>query len=351
MATDPLIGAPHRKQLNDSEAGSPARWACARLPGVLYSVQAPPAETNNHLDMAVSRRATWVTLGLALGATAWVSSPRHQIVRAASGADPFLDTDADLLPDALEWVAFADPTKPDTDFDSGDDFLEVVQHTAPYARTAARPFDNEMRILLSQVSGASDVDDSEIWLNCLFRFAGGTPTVDWFVPYIHTTGGAVPIGELFGRTPFRLSFKPVPGGGTYALLTMFLAREREFASLLPCTVSARASVGGRAFSTGTYVFGVDGAIAALMPAGLDGLRKTFMLQTLSSESSSTSFFRRNKICEMELAVIGSTSGGHICEVDRASCEPANGLRCNVSCDQAAGAMVFVPDGLGTITGG
>lgn len=301
--------------------------------------------------MAVSRRAAWVTLGLALGATAWVSSPSRQIARAASGTDPFLDTDGDLLPDSLEWVAFSDPTKPDTDFDSGDDFLEVVQHTAPYATTAARPFDNEMRILLSQVSGASDTDNSEIWLHCLFRFAGGTPSVDWFMPFIHTTGAAVPIGDLFGRTPFRLSFKPAPGGGTYAVLTMLLAREREFAPLLPCTVSARASVGGRLFSTGTYVLRLGGGIAALMPAGLDGARKTFMLQSLSPESSSSSFFRRNKICEMELAVIGSTSGGHICEVDRASCEPANGLRCNVSCDQAAGSMVFVPDGLGTITGG
>jgi hypothetical protein len=300
--------------------------------------------------MAVSRRATWLTLGIALGGTAWVSLPTPPVVRAAWGVDPFLDSDGDLVPDSLEWVVFSDPTRVDTDLDTQDDFLEVLQHTAPFARTAPRPFDNEMRVLLSSVQGLAD-GDGDIWLHCLFRFATGVPVVEWFVPYIHTNSAAVPIGQIFGRTPFRLTTRSAAGGGSYAILTMLLARESEFRHLLPCTVSARASIGGRVFSTGTYVLSVGGGTTALMPAGFDTGGQTFMLQTLSAETSSNSFFTRNKICEMDLTVIGSTQGGHICEVSRAACEPANGLRCNVSCDQAAGAMVFVPDGLTTITGG
>jgi hypothetical protein len=299
----------------------------------------------------VSRCATWLCLSIALGAAVCWSVKSERVVRASAGVDPFLDTDGDLLPDSLEWVAFSDPTKPDTDTDTRDDFLEVVQHTAPFAPTLARPFDNEMRLLLSSGSGGAVVDgDSGIWLHCLFRFATGAPTVDWFLPSIHTNGAAVPIGQLFGRTPFRLASRPAAGGGSYAVLTLLLASAREFEALLPCTVSARASVGGRLFATGSYVLNVGGFTTALMPTGLDASR-SFLLQSLTSGSSSNSFFSRNKICEMELAVIGSTGGGHICEVERAGCEPANGLRCNVSCDQAAGAMIFVPDGLGTISGG
>ncbi len=292
----------------------------------------------------------WVTLSFACAAMTWASVRNENVVRAASGADPFRDTDGDLVPDMLEWVVFSDPTRADSDGDGQDDFLEITQHTAPFAFTAAKPFDHEMRLLVSEFNGAED-GQGEIWLHCLFRFASGMPSIDWFLPQIHTTGVSVPIGELFGQTPFRITMLPANGGGSYAVLTMLLARTSEFAHLLPCTVSARASVGGRVFVTGSYVMSVGGSATALMPAGLDSISDRFMLQTLSDSSSSSSFFRRNKVCEMELAVIGSTPGGHICEVNRAACEPANGLKCNVSCDQSAGAMIFVPDGLTTITGG
>jgi hypothetical protein len=57
------------------------------------------------------------------------------------------------------------------------------------------------------------------------------------------------------------------------------------------------------------------------------------------------------VCEMGLSPVGSAPGGNLCEIEWADCRAAPGLRCSTSCSQKAGGVMFIPDGLATVTGG
>lgn len=301
--------------------------------------------------MRTNKRALLLMLATCVF-TGWAAQREPLQVRGDDGGgSPFLDTDGDLLPDHLEWVCFSDPASVDSDNDGVSDFLEVVRYTSPVDPSPQQPLDHEMRILVSQVERKQD-SEARVWLHCLFRLANHTlADLTWFEPYIDTKGVRTPIGELFGRTPFRVVAADVPGEGTMLIVTLQLASGAEFARVLPCTVGARAVVGGRFFAGGTYVesVGVTAAAAALMPRARFAA-DTFLFQTLTPQDDTSPFFRGNKICEMELAVTGGSPGGRLCEVVDADCEPANGLRCVSTCSTLRGSMIFVPDGLGSLTG-
>lgn len=284
-----------------------------------------------------------------LGVVARTGAPEGLRLQAASD-DPFLDSDGDLLPDQLEWVALSSPSAADSDGDGRDDFLEVVQHTATYQATNTQPVDNEMRVLLSTATSGRSRD---IWMHCLFRFASGRLELDSFTPYITNGQIAVPMSDMIGRTPMNLAVRTVPNQGLYVTLSLRLTTEAEFRRYLPCTVTALASIGGRRISTGMYAFDSGSEISTLLPRGVEINRRAYLVQSLRALdiNPQSPFFRGNKVCELGLSVLASTPGGSLCEVNSAACEPANGLRCSASCSAAVGSEIFVPAGLAATTGG
>lgn len=297
--------------------------------------------------------------GLAAATVAAVSIVVHESMTAtqpnvlrAQAYDPFQDSDGDMLPDTLEWVTMSDPASNDTDHDGRDDFLEAVQSTSMNAATPALPIDQEMRVLLSCLPDKV-TNENYVWMHCLFRFASGNLDLDWFMPFLATnTGVAVPISELFGRTPMRITVRQHPGEGAYAVATLRLARERDLMRTLPCTINARASISGRYITSSMYVFDSHGVLSGLVPLGKDAARGVLLVQSLvPHDGSGNTFFSGNRICAQTLVITGQVPGGYLCEIDSSSCQPANGLRCASDCPAMVGRVLLAPDGPGAITGG
>lgn len=294
----------------------------------------------------------------AIAAIAFVAHARrsqggeHHGVLHAMAVDPFQDSDGDLLPDSLEWVALGDPRSADSDRDGRDDFIEAVQCTSMRSATPALPLDNEMRVMLSSLADGV-TGERYVWVHCLFRFASGRVDLDWFMPFIAMSNGlAVPITDMVGRTPMRLNVRSSPSEGAYAIVTLRLARERDFIHTLPCTVNARASVTGRFLTSSIYAYNSHGTLSTLVPLGKDAARGFLLSQTLAPhDGTSNPFFSGNRVCVQTLCITGQVPGGFVCEVDTSTCEPANGLRCASDCSRMVGETLIAPDGLGAITGG
>lgn len=269
----------------------------------------------------------------------------------AQAVNPFQDSDGDLLPDNLEWVSLSDPASGDSDGDGRDDFIEAVQSTSMHLATPGQPLDQEMRVLLSS-NEDRPTGERFVWMHCLFRFASGRMDLDWFFPFIAINGVSVPIADIFGRTPMDLRVRAHPTEGMYAIVSLRLARERDFARSLPCTVNARAAISGRFLSSSIYAYDSFGTVTTLMPLGKDGLRGALVAQSLPPHNgSSNTFFSGNRVCVQTLTLTGHVPGGYLCEVETSACQTANALRCASDCAGKVGNTLIAPDGLGAITGG
>jgi hypothetical protein len=314
---------------------------------------------SNHSGATMIRRPLVVGGIAAIAAIVFVAADQRAGARTHSGVlhalavDPFQDTDGDLLPDSVEWVVLSDPSTADTDGDGRDDFIEAVQYTSMRSATPPQAVDQEMRVLLSSLVDRYS-GERYVWLHCLFRFASGRVDLDWFMPFLSTgrEGLAVPIGDIVGRTPMRLSVRGSPNEGAYAIVTLRLARERDFVHTLPCMVNARACISGRFLAASTYVFASYGTLSTLVPLGRDSAQGQLIAQSLAAhDGSSNTFFSGNRVCVQTLGITGQVPGGYLCEVESSTCEPANGLRCSSDCSRQVGETLIAPDGLGAITGG
>lgn len=298
--------------------------------------------------MDVKQSALVIAAGLAAVVALHNTGDRSRL--AAFSDDPFLDTDADTVPDRLEWVTLSSPAQRDSDGDGRDDFLEVVQHTATYQTTPSQPLDNEMRVLVSTVGRGPR---AEVWMDCLFRFVGAGWDVSSFDLFVNNGQAVVPISRLIGQTPMDVAVRPAGNEGTFVRVSLRLASEAELKLLLPCTISAVAVLGGRRINSGMFVFDSGSELCALVPRGLEFGRRAFFVQSLwaGDEERDSRFFRSNKVCEWTLSPVAATPAGTLCEVNQAECEPANGLRCGTRCTSAVGAEIFIPSGLAATTGG
>jgi hypothetical protein len=269
------------------------------------------------------------------------------ILRAAE-LDAFTDSDGDLLPDCLEWVTLTSPSESDSDSNGTDDFLQTVQHIAPMSGKI-RPVQDEVRVL---VSSFKEGDEQEVYLHMLFRFVGNQiGNVQSLVPFIAIGSNApalVPIDQLIGSGPVCVRSRYEESTGTCLIVSARIAKASELSWVLPCTVCAEAIIDGRRYTSGTYVSSSDGSQVALVPVS----SQAFVAQTLQGGEGQTGpFWNSNSVCSMKLDVVGAGLAGMLCEVSSADCEVANGLKCTPSCRANVGRMVFVPDGLGTLTGG
>ena len=260
------------------------------------------------------------------------------------------DHDGDLLPDSLEWVTMSDPRNVNTFGDERGDFLRTVQHIPPLANDP-RPEQDEMRVLVSNVGTGSS---ATVWLHMLFRFVGNrVGTVQAMVPFIgvgtHQNSVKIPVRNLIGAGPLQVRSSYDVKRGTLIIVSAQIAMQSDLAYVLPCTVGAEIVIDNKRFLSGTYVTHVDSKQVAVMP--IDRADRFAYQPVNSDEQGSNPFWNTNSVCLMKLMVVGSGIGGQICEVTDADCEIANGLRCAPICRNSRGKIIFVPDGLGTITGG
>jgi hypothetical protein len=291
--------------------------------------------------MSPSRIAFSAAVAGCLGA--WLLQPLAEEHRLAADPAALRDSDGDLLADDLEWVLLSDPSKCDTDDDGVDDFLAAAQHLTPGGQAVAD--DHEMRIAVSCRPDASGRD--AVWLNVLLRFVGGSFAVDYFEPYLDYWGYGVPLTQLLGNTQSYVKLRNSTRCGLYALFSVRLGSVDEFRRFLPCTIGARAILGGRFVASGILVQRTTDVITVMAPVG----GADVVCQTLSPGDGGNPFWTSGRVCWMTLAVIASTGYGHLCEVARAQCERSGTLRCPPNCQTATGGMMFVPDGIQTITGG
>lgn len=303
------------------------------------------------MSTSVTLGARFLCLALAgAGALAWfVDSPA--LARApqlrAEGDGPLVDTDGDLLPDMLELSAITDPLRVDTNGNGASDFLDVVQHIAPRASNRMpRPLDHEARVMVSGFQRADGQVD--VWVHLLLRFVGTqVGALQQLEPFLDVQGLRVPLFSIFQQTPTDFGMQVDPVRGTMIRVSTKLCTARDLGYLLPCTIGARVVIDSRTITTGTYL-----ARSAEVPVILTPWSDTeFCFQTLADDAMVTSFWRRNKLCLMTLTIVGSGLGGQVGRIDQAECEISDGLKCPPDCSNGRGSLLFLPDGLITITGG
>ena len=116
--------------------------------------------------------------------------------------------------------------------------------------------------------------------------------------------------------------------------------------LLPCSIGAEATIGGRSLHTAVNLFDVQGVTTTLVPFR-PGQFAMQSIGQLCGPSSSGS----NKVCLLSLQRVGSGAGGVVFEVVDAFCDDCNELECSSGCTQSVGWVFTIPGGIETITGG
>lgn len=270
-------------------------------------------------------------------------SDEQQIL--AEEVDPLLDSDNDLLPDAVEWAVLTNPYRSDTDRDGHEDFLEVTAYGEPRRLSGPIPQDHEMRVVVtsSRTGGGSN----QTWLHLLFRFMGDISLVTSFDPWMQIAaapGLRLPLSSLCSGS-LDFAIRDVPGEGRWIRVSLPLLPETSLRTVLPCTIAAEATIDSRHVRTGVELFDLRGTTATLVPFG-----HRFAVQSLAPTPLAMGG-NSNKICVLELAEVGTGPGGTAYEVTDADCDDCNDLECGATCPETLGWVFVVPGGVETITGG
>jgi hypothetical protein len=279
---------------------------------------------------------------------AWqlASTGADRVALAASGPSALVDTDGDLVPDSIEWLMQTDPEEPDTNGDGVDDFLAILCYGNLLQRMAIPEPKNRMRVV---VTSARENGVKSVWLHMMVRFivtqtSGGI----YLDPYIDVNGIRASLVPLLGQGSISLVTKKTHDG-FYVCISCKLVNEASLVWLLPCTLGAELIFDRVHINTGTYLVNSGGSPHAMLPS----TNNTFILQPINADArfqEPNPFWKGGRVCTMKLAIVSSSPNGHLCEVISAECKPAAGLRCASSCGSNVGQPVFVPGGLGTISG-
>jgi hypothetical protein len=259
----------------------------------------------------------------------------------------FVDSDGDLLPDRLEWVLMLDRLRADSDGDGVDDFLHAVQGR----RSLVEPrlsfgYDDEARVVVTTEPNPNGT--ASVWVNLLFRFAGANiHDLRALVPYLDLWGQRIPIDQLIGAGRTHLSLRTHPTEGLYVLCAFEFGSTDMFGALLPCTIGATVVMGAQTIRSGAFMIEAAGTTAALMPVAPD----SGVIRTLSPVYDEDPFWVASRVCLLRLAVVTSMQSGMLCEVSQADCVSSGELSCPPTCSSSRGQMLFIPDGLSTVTGG
>lgn len=270
----------------------------------------------------------------------------NRLVLAAGGPSALVDTDGDLVPDSVEWLMQTDPNEMDTHEDGVDDFLAILHYGNLLEEMEEPAPENRMRVV---VTSSTEGGVKNVWLHMMMRFIvtanSGEIRID---PYIDIKGMRVSLVPVLGHGTISLETKKTLDG-YYVRVSCKLVDEASLAWLLPCTLGAEGIFDHKYINTGTYVVNSGGSPHAMLPSATN----TFILQPINADArfqEPNPFWKGGRVCVMTLSVVSSSPNGHLCEVTSAECKPAAGLRCASSCAGNMGQPVFVPGGLGTITG-
>lgn len=297
-------------------------------------------------------------------AIGWIAA---MVAIAALGGAPRLDAslpstpgdaDGDLVPDDLEWATLGDPARRDTDGDGLDDFTALVTYQYPspldpqgspgegsYAPpTPTLPNEHTMRVLASLRQDANGA--SAVWVHLAFRFVGATiPPIQALDVWLNYGQLSWTLRDLLGKTGAEFQIE-VRQDGVYLLFSSRIALEQDFVAFTPSTIGATIALDGRLLTSGVLLTAHAGKLAAFTPIGAD----TGVLVPLDTAVVDDPFWSSDRVCFMSLSVIASTGNGSLCEVTRAQCRRSENLRCPPTCLSAAGQVLFVPDGIATLTG-
>ncbi|MCA8956645.1 MAG: hypothetical protein KDC87_11270 [Planctomycetes bacterium] len=270
------------------------------------------------------------------------------LARADANA-PFDDPDGDMVPTCIEELMQTDPNRADTDADGIDDFEEILTFTSHVPCSAPAPVDQGMRVLVTSTPNACG--QPVVYLHLLLRFVNlKLNEVKFHDLYVDLEGKQYSLVRLLGYGGQMLSRHRERDGSSF-LISIPLASQTDLMRILPCTVGAKAALGGKLVNKGCYLMQVGEDIGALMPFG-DGSLALQPVSSLVLTQDGNPYYRGGgRVCETKLMEVGSSSRGTLCEVISAECKPAAGLRCSVTCPKKEGSMVTIPDGLQTITGG
>lgn len=287
-------------------------------------------------------------IGLLCG-PGWSTLGSGSAALGADPVDPFFDSDDDFLPDSVEWAVVTSPLRSDTDFDGTSDFVEVVQHGNPRGPNGLVAQDHEMRLAITSTPTSQwpGLSARQSWLHLMFRFMGTPSLLSDFRCWIQigpAPGLRIPLDSL-GSGPVVLRQRMTAGDGLWATLSVPLASENLLRILLPCTVAAEATIGGRSILTGVQLFEICGSTANLVP-----VRAGFAVQPISSAGALTGGVS-NRICVLGLSEAGSGPAGVAYQVSSSDCDDCNDLECGAGCTETLGWIFIIPGGLETITGG
>jgi hypothetical protein len=267
----------------------------------------------------------------------------------ADSHDPFGDADQDLVPDCIELMAHTDPSKADSDGDGIDDFEEILTFTSHDSKLKARPVEYSMRVLVTSAPGSNG--QSNVFLHLMMRFVNlKLSDVAFEDFYANVQGSEFSLMSVLGYGEVRVSQRERKRDGVSFLFSIEMSSAEDLRRIVPCTIGARAIVGGKRINAGSLLLPTGADMAAVQP-----FQSSLILQPVDTSvyiQDQNPYYRGGgRVCEMGLTTIGAGRGGTLCEVDWARCKVAAGLRCSSTCSTRVGTTVVIPDGLGTITGG
>lgn len=255
-----------------------------------------------------------------------------------------------------------DPNSPDSDGDGIGDFLAAVTHVYQNPFDDGEPIsgashgtggssgpggvlDHEMRFVMSI---REDADGTQaMWMNLLFRFAGSEiPNIQYLDIWMDMLGTHFSLAPFVLTNPSELVFQDHGADGLCLRFSVRLGPSDQLMVFSPSTYGATVMIDGRIVRSGvTLLELVDDTIVALTPVS----PSSFTLVRLDDEDDP--FWNNNRVCQINLSIVSSTTAGHVCTVSSARCRPSGELRCPPSCTISIGQTIFVPDGLSTINGG
>jgi hypothetical protein len=292
-------------------------------------------------------RSSLVLTLAASGLVVWGSSRDEVGTVSATGMGLFEDTDADLLPDALEWVLMSDPTQVDSDGDGIEDFLEATQFAPLLQRGSQMPMDNELRAAVYGVTAPDGT--SHVMLSLMVRVVQSGPIS--IRPFVDYQGQRFDISQMFWSLVADAKLRANPSEGTFAIASAWLGPAHQVLPLLPLSIGVDGSIGGRSFSNGSLLIDASGTVATLVtPSWQSGLVTAFAVQPIDGQDPEVTnrggFWQSSKTCLLSLV----PAGGSANEIADASCTGSPTLLCAPNCSSMKGGVIVVPSGLPFLTG-